>query len=678
MNTGVYNQGATSGKLGTVPLTTDDGSTISLENENAIRFSQNDMTFAEPVTFYYESPVEFHEGSIKQTGYLYSSVTVIPATTIYYEDEYVTLKTFTQKYVSVEYTEESSTSETYYTLADGVYTAVSEPVVGETYYVKTYEESSGWTTNSVAATATQDQDRPGKSQISADIDADNLYGSDSAYESQSQFSMGSAAKVNVKSGVYATASFEFYGTGFDIISLTDTTTGVIVCKVYDKDGNQVVSETVNNYYGYAREYYAVTYTYDADTQTWSATETKVDALGESGTAPENPADGATYTVYETRWNATAANNPNALYQVPVLKIGDGDTTDVLPYGKYSVVITATYMSFMDKNAEAEGYDFYLDAIRIYNPTGNLNDTANSAYVADGEGWPTYYELRNQVIDKATFDSLNDETISGIVFIDGANASGAGDAASVADYVSYGPNNELYLESGNAVAFDLNATATAGAVDKIQLAIKTVGGTGSVQVYSVDSEGTTATCLDQEINTATDLYFDITDMNGKTVVIRNTGAADDAIICITNVKITYTAEQTTTETETETASNDSGVSVASLEETTEETAVTESVATFSVSRSTASYALMSMSADEEVEEETTEPETEATEPETTEPETEATEPETTEPETEATEPETTEPETEATEPETTEPETEDSGSDSTISDIIKKLFGWLFG
>ena len=50
----------------------------------------------------------------------------------------------------------------------------------------------------------------------------------------STFSLGTAKKVHVfDDGVYATASFTFWGTGFDVISMTSNTTGVPAVKITD-------------------------------------------------------------------------------------------------------------------------------------------------------------------------------------------------------------------------------------------------------------------------------------------------------------------------------------------------------------------------------------------------------------------------------------------------------------
>ena len=589
-NTGI----STNTVLGTADLTVADGSTISIEpNKVQIRFSQNDMTFEEPVKFYYESAVKYYESSQQKDGYLHSSVTVIPATTIYYEDEFVDLTTYTL-------------------IVDEAGKAVLD-ADGK----KQYTATPSWTTvyndgMTAGATATQAQDRPGTTLITGVVDANNNYGYDGAYAAMSQYSMGSAAKVNVYDGKYAKASFEFYGTGFDVISLTDTTTGYILVDIYEQDAsnNWVLNNTyyssVDTYYGYAYG--------------------------------DQDGDGT------SEWYTVDSNSPNALYQVPVIKMTGMD------YDHYKAEITVSYMSFMDHTDE-NGYDFYLDAIRIYDPTGNNNTTANNAYKADGEGWPTYFEVRNQIIEKNTFDSLNDENVSGIVFIDSDTSV---NQAEIANYISYGPNNEVYLTANQAIAFDLNATAAAGSVAKVQLAVKTVGGTGKVEVYGVENS-TKVDCLDETISTATDMYYDITALNNKTVVIKNTGSGDSsAIISITNVKVTYTEAQP---------------------------AATEpAVAMFSIRRSTADAALATLNVEEDTTPEPSVPET--SEPEASEPETSV--PETTVPE--ITEPEETEPETavpEETEPEYDREQVEEAIKEAvqtvvnTVVNALKNIFGRWF-
>lgn len=501
-DTGVY----VTAKMGMENLNID-GNTISIENENQVRFHQGDMEFDQKVKFYYESPVSFTENGNTRTGYMYSSVTVIPATTIYYEDDFVTLKSY-----SIDGTEINSTWE-----------------------------------NPEDSKAVQAQDRPGASLISGSIDADNNYGYDGAYTNMSQLSLGSSAKITVDEKTYGTAEFSFYGTGFDVISLTSYQTGNIVVNV--TGGPQKIDDYyfVDTFYGYARgDLLLNTYTYVDGNWKLTGSEKVENAESVSANrigAPVFPEDTTeTVTAYEYEWIVVESNDPNALYQVPVMKIEE------LPYGKYNVTITASYVSDFDHVENSSSYDFYLDAIRIYDPAHDgANDVEiRDAYKADGEYLPEYYELRNWLIDADTFAALGgSEEIDGIVFIDGAISDGttigAGPTASVTDYSNYGPNNELYLAPGQAVAFNLNAAQDAPEgyeVDTVQIAYKSVDGTAKVKLWDAASD-TVSTADEKIVATATDLYYDITALNGKTVVILNSGTtANDAILSITNVKVTF--------------------------------------------------------------------------------------------------------------------------------------------
>lgn len=300
----------------------------------------------------------------------------------------------------------------------------------------------------------------------------SAYGSDAAYANSITYSLGSAHKVTVNADSFATARFTFSGTGFDIISLTSNTTGTLLINVQGTDYDK--NFLVDTYYGY---------TYNADTGKWVTTD------------------------------------KGALYQIPVMKVTD------LAYGTYNVTVTAAYGSFFDHTGSGS-YDLYIDAVRIYNPLG---DSANDTYYKkDGEGWPKYAELRDMLISAAALDDVTGAAVNGAVFIDGK------DNADIADYTSYGPNNEVYLSAGQAVTFTLGSSAN---VADIQIAMKSVNGEVTYKIYDTASEAAAVTA--QTLNTATDMYYSIKAFAGKTVVIANTGAAN--ILSITNIKVTYTSD-----------------------------------------------------------------------------------------------------------------------------------------
>lgn len=250
------------------------------------------------------------------------------------------------------------------------------------------------------------------------LDSKDVYGYDEAYNNSTAFSMGSARKVTVNSDMaekwadgsaWPTATFTFKGTGFDIISLTDNTSGSITVKVYageKAEGNPVKSKFVNNYFGYEYK--------DGE---WSPSKT--------------------------------ADVNNALYQIPVMKITD------LDYGQYTVVVTVFYDDLFNSTG-TEKCSFWFDAVRVYNPLGE--DT--SRYEAAGEGYPQYIKLRDEIAKGAK--ELESATVGTVLFVDGDKK------ASVETYKNIGPNNEVYLANGQSISFKLKST---GNIASVQIGAK---------------------------------------------------------------------------------------------------------------------------------------------------------------------------------------------------------------
>lgn len=343
---------------------------------------------------------------------------------------------------------------------------------------------------SIVGTATDEQ--KSATQALEQLGSSGIYGKDDAYNSSSMLSMGTAHKVTVTADMAAkwskddttsawpTAQFTFKGTGFDIISLTDNTSGAIVVDVYKgskTEGSKPVhSYLVNNYYGY---------TYNQETQKW-----------------------------EVDKNAGA----NAIYQIPVMKVTG------LDYGEYTAVIEVFYNSFFDMNYDENSgknqYSFWLDAVRIYDPMG----VDRTEYKDDHEGYPQYIKLRDTLVDGTAKPDGTDKT----VFIDGGPT-----ADIMTTYANLGPNNEVYLMNGQAITFKL----TGADVDKIasvQIGAKAPKGTANLNVNNTE-------IVSGGLSTATEMYYDITtqvrDGNYQVTITNTTGN----ILSLTNLKITYSAK-----------------------------------------------------------------------------------------------------------------------------------------
>ena len=478
-----------------------------IEDGNVV-YSLETMEMNDAEVFYYAMK---YAGETGAKGYYYSTVTVIPATTIYYEDSFVKCSVFNMNGDVIAY---------------------------------------DWDSDGNTKTDDQAQDRPGEYSL-PEVDANNIYGYDGAYTDMTTYSMGSAKKAVANAEQFAEAQFTFWGTGFDVVSLTSNTSGTITVSVYktsefiNADGSNnygakpVETHMVDTYYGYQYVLREVTYEWDVTPEHpnghWvriHVAEPAEGATAETTEFPANPQDGDRFVRVEMTW-IVDTNAADTLYQVPVMKVSG------LGYDQYTALITVWYEESLDHQNDGK-YDFYLDAIRIYDPAndGKNNQVIEDAYVDDGEGWPEYFELRNLIINSETFNNLEDESVNGIVFIDNTKTDGTG--YSIENYTNFGPNNELYLAPGQAIAFDL---AVPGDVAGIHLAMKSVGGTANVQYYTAAKSGENVVIADQKtmaVATATDLYYDITSLNNKTVVIRNESGS---ILSITNVKVTYKSEHT---------------------------------------------------------------------------------------------------------------------------------------
>ena len=311
----------------------------------------------------------------------------------------------------------------------------------------------------------------------------NPYGYDPKYDSCTMFSMGSAQKVTVTSDMatnwnnatsaWPTAQFTFKGTGFDIISLTDNTSGAIFVDVYagkEAKGTMVKNYIVDNYYGYKK-------------------------VGDN-------------------WVVDNAN-ANALYQIPVMQVRN------LTYGEYTAVVTVFYDKAFNHTAKSE-YNFWLDAVRVYNPAGTDLD---NEYVKDKEGFPQYIKLRDELA-KTENTTVN---VKSMVFIDGGNT------ADIATYANIGPNNEVYLANGQAITFKLNVGNAQ--IETVQIGAK------SPNSNETNKASMAIGSIAKDLNTATEMYYDITvaAKTGNAITVTNNGGA---ILSLTNLKITFASKPDT--------------------------------------------------------------------------------------------------------------------------------------
>ncbi len=362
-------------------------------------------------------------------NYKYASVKIIPATSVYYEDSFVTYS--------------------------GAWSALYDNGKSDELIAGIRQSAGG-----------------------------DVYGYDPAYGEYTNYSLGKAMTVTVaKGGDTATAEFTFTGTGFELYSATTSTQGGFKVSVYDADGKMV------------------------DTKKLISTKS-----------------------YDSYW------------QIPVFENSE------LPYGTYTVKIEVAYSPALDlataDGAKLNSVSFILDGVRIYN--SKLNETYGDVYAKDGEYNAQYIEVRDQLIKAESFNGA-DSAVSGAVYIDGRpqrdakgelvyNEDGylvydrkVTTSNVLDDYKNYGPKNEVYLASGQGIAFRIEDMSN---VESVQLGLKSASG----EIVSAAVNGTTVA-----VGSSTEMYYKVSAADGK-VVITNNGTG---IISVTNVKLTYKLGSTAT-------------------------------------------------------------------------------------------------------------------------------------
>ena len=530
--------------------------TCTIDNKGNVSYTLKSTNMAKSENFYVVAKITGDPTYAEEVVYYQvEKTTFIPATAIYYEDTFETI----------------------------TYTNGTVP----TGYDNTKNEFGIWKKQGTQPTTLK------QTADLTDSEA-NPYGYESGYLSFAEYSGDSIHYVDVATknnpnkkfsggtgSSWPTVKFDFTGTGFDLISITDCTTGAFSIEVSNADTNTVVARNVvDTFYGYdygrlyadengiftlddsgqplfraenGNETLEARY-YDEDGKITKAPH-YYDELGEvTDVAHYYDADGK---VVETEtslpayayslaygWVVAEEGSKETLYQIPVIKVTD------LEYGHYNVVITPTFTSNFGHASVADDgtnyYRVYFDAIKIYSPAGhgdNIKDSdVRKAYATDDENYPNYLELKDMLIGA---DSLSETDTQGVIFIDGIAALDN----DIETYKNAGPNNELYLAKDQAVAFEIWATSVP---TDVQLGVKLACGEPKLTISYANKS------TDVDIETATDLYYSLNtvlpndakltwkqvkgaDGNNYyttgTVVVQNTGK-QDSVLSITNLKWTF--------------------------------------------------------------------------------------------------------------------------------------------
>lgn len=244
---------------------------------------------------------------------------------------------------------------------------------------------------------------------------------------------------------YSESTFTFTGTGFDIISSTGDRQGMIRAVIFDAAGKYVKAVQVLN-----------------------KSESSLD-----------------------------------LYQVPVISV------EKLTYGTYTVKIyvASAYDYGNDGIADAfvgsldRGGEFYFDVVRIYNPINTASNTTDSeiaykAYQYHSKADPEYTEIRSILLEEKSFTAGGE--MEGIAYLDNTQKE-----PTLANYESYGSNNEVYLSTGNAIAFKMAVDGTIPA--SIDLSAKSANGNAANLTIQISSSAPGTKPAKQDLIVETTLH-----------------------------------------------------------------------------------------------------------------------------------------------------------------------------
>ena len=367
-------------------------------------------------------------------GNLWNKVTVIPANNIYYEDSFITTEDTAQNGIE-----------------------------GFTF-------TGAW---SVVGTDSGNTETPEQMEAAPN---GGVHGWTDSLADEKGYTDGSAHVTGMNGEMGAAAEFTFTGTGVDVYTRTNASSGMVVAVLNRKlqsGGTQFVESTA------------------------------VDNLAMSGD----------------------------YYNIPTVSFTN------LPYGTYTLRLIATAAS---TDGGAKRYEYAIDGIRIYNPLGNTSsyqsDAVKDAYGLETNA--VFTEVRDVLLDYGDFNTeLPDSTDGkmGAVFIDwikpgqesGSDKPGTGvPTYEVGTFETYGPKNEVYLTAGQAIVLKVDAANT------YSIGLKSLTGAAvTANVSGLDRAEPAQIALAH----TTDMYYRVTPVNGY-IVIQNANT-DGAILSITNLRTT---------------------------------------------------------------------------------------------------------------------------------------------
>ena len=359
---------------------------------------------------------------------------------------------------------------------------------------------------------------------------DSAYGRDYSYDNDNKLSNGKSLYVE-GNGIwklnsnnerdpksepdnYTEGGFTFTGTGFDIIGRTGAKGGTIRVEIYEDHNRLTPIKTLT-----------------------------VQQKGET-----------------------------ELYQIPVVSVQD------LAHGTYYVSVMVNNLVNSSFEFLRRGNEFYLDALRIYDPIDVSQEPAPNgrgdaaiayrAYCADAEAHPIIKEVRDILLSAKDFHALNGEA-PGAVFLDytvtqEGDTTGSRITSAIETYNKVGPKNEVYLGPNQAIAFIMKVSSEQ-LPDRVDIGCKTVdGSSGILRVNLAASANDSYHPFEHTVTSGTAQYYsvpmwkerfrEIRDSSGQVighsiyVVIqniagKNSSDASQKLLSITDIKVAFKEKPT---------------------------------------------------------------------------------------------------------------------------------------
>lgn len=349
----------------------------------------------------------------------------------------------------------------------------------------------------------------------------DVVGFDNAYDvANATYSNGNALTTTVTASQRnsKTQTFDFVGTGIDIVSRCSSDTGILLVNIKNSAGKSIAASLVDTYCEAGTFNQTPVFNWSIDKakgETYGTYTVEVSALYLSNAgalnAKSKSINKSNFIDTGLKMNTSASFDEDVL-QAMLDEAGVEDVSaedvDLVWFDDNSIFNGGTGVAPTKKGTRntttVTELVNYIDGFRVYNPLG----TDPSVYTEENV---SYANVIDNLAPVSSSDGSAINELFGIAFITGLGS----DVTSVSfeEYKQSGPKGELYLNAGKAISFKIDRAEN----EKVMLGLRAVNGATTINVNGH--------AIDKGVNSATEMYYDISNC------IENTG--EDVIITVEN-------------------------------------------------------------------------------------------------------------------------------------------------